>query len=147
MKIKILCISDSDKHFTSAIEEYIKRLDRDLEIVSIKPEKNGSREQIINKETDKLIERLEKDRGYKVLLSKDGTQCDTVDMTKIIQDENVVTFIIWGPYGFNEEKFEGVVQAKIAFGSITLPHGLAKLTLLEQVYRAKSIIEWREYHY
>ncbi|MBP6910352.1 23S rRNA (pseudouridine(1915)-N(3))-methyltransferase RlmH [Patescibacteria group bacterium] len=30
---------------------------------------------------------------------------------------------------------------------MTLPHGLAKLTLLEQVYRSKSIIEGKEYHY
>lgn len=94
MKIKIICISDSDKHFSTAIEEYVKRLGRDLEIIDMKPEKNGSREQIITKETTKLIEKLEKDRGFKVLLTKGGSQCDTVDMTKIVQDENVVTFII-----------------------------------------------------
>ena len=147
MKIKILCISDSDKHFSTAIEEYVKRLGRDLEIVSVKPEKNGNRDQIIDKETDKLIEKLQKDQNYKVLLSKDGTQCDTPDMTKIVQDENTVTFIIGWPYGLNEEKLDSVINNKIAFGNITLPHGLAKLTLLEQVYRSKSIIEGKEYHY
>jgi 23S rRNA pseudoU1915 N3-methylase RlmH len=40
MKIKIISVSDSDKHFSSAIQEYCKRLGRDVDIVDIKPEKN-----------------------------------------------------------------------------------------------------------
>jgi 23S rRNA pseudoU1915 N3-methylase RlmH len=58
MKIKVICISDSDKHFSSAIDEYCKRLGKDVEILSIKPEKNGSRDQIIKKETEKIIEKI-----------------------------------------------------------------------------------------
>ena len=58
MKIKVICISDSDKHFVSAIEEYSKRLGKDVDIVTLKPEKNGSRDQIIAKETEKIIEKI-----------------------------------------------------------------------------------------
>jgi 23S rRNA pseudoU1915 N3-methylase RlmH len=72
MKIKVICISDSDKHFSSAIDEYCKRLGKDLEIVTIKPEKNGSRTHIIIKETEKIIEKLStiKD-SYTILLAKE----------------------------------------------------------------------------
>lgn len=147
MKVKIVCISDSDKHFVSAIDEYLKRLGKDVEIISLKPEKNGTHAQIITKETDKLIDRLAKNTDYKILLSKDGKALSTEHIVKTIEWHNNITFIIGGPYGLNEERLDNLIDMKISFGQITLPHGLAKLTLLEQVYRAKSIMEGREYHY
>ncbi len=94
MKIKVLCISDSDKHFASAIDEYLKRLGKDLEIITIKPEKNGTRDQIISKETDKIIEKLSKNTDYKILLSKDGKQVSTEEIVKIAETHNNITFII-----------------------------------------------------
>lgn len=147
MKIKILCVSDSDKHFASAIDEYLKRLGKDVEIVTLKPEKNGTREQIITKETDAVIKKLEKDNNYIILLSKDGAQSSTDDLVKVLSTHNAVTFLIGGPYGFDEPRLDKIVDLKIAFGKITLPHGLAKLTVLEQMYRVKSIGDGKEYHY
>jgi 23S rRNA pseudoU1915 N3-methylase RlmH len=72
MKIKVISISDSDKHFVSAIEEYCKRLGKDVDIITLKPEKNGSRDQIIAKETEKIIEKIAtiKD-SYTILLAKE----------------------------------------------------------------------------
>lgn len=147
MKIKVLCISDSDKHFASAIDEYLKRLGKDIEITTIKPEKNGSRDQIISKETEKIIEKLTKNTDHKLLLSKDGKHLSTEEIVKIVSTYNNITFIIGGPYGLDEQKLDKWINGKIAFGKITFPHGLAKLTILEQVYRAKSIMDGREYHY
>ena len=69
MKIKIITVSDSDKHFEPTIAEYLKRLGKELEIFTIKPIKNGTRDQIISKETDKIIEILEKDKNFKIMLS------------------------------------------------------------------------------
>ncbi|MFZ5341517.1 MAG: hypothetical protein ACOZBL_03000 [Patescibacteria group bacterium] len=40
MKITIINVSDNDKHFKQAIEEYLKRLGKDVKIIDIKPEKN-----------------------------------------------------------------------------------------------------------
>ena len=147
MKIKVLCISDSDKHFASAIDEYLKRMGKDCDIITLKPEKNGTRDQIISKETDTIIGKLAKNTDYKILLSKDGKPLSTEDIVKIISTHNTITFIIGGPYGLDEKRLERHIDMKLSFGKITLPHGLAKLTVLEQVYRAKSIIDGREYHY
>lgn len=147
MKVKIVCISDSDKHFSSAIDEYLKRMGKEIEIITIKPEKHGTRDQIIAKETDKIIDRLSKNDDYKILLSKDGKPLTTEEFTETIFKNHTITFIIGWPYGLDEQKLETITNMKLSFGKITLPHGLAKLTILEQVYRAKSIIEGREYHY
>jgi 23S rRNA pseudoU1915 N3-methylase RlmH len=56
----ILCISDSDKHFATAIQEYKKRMPKKLDIIDIKPVKNGLRSQIIHAETEKIIQKLAK---------------------------------------------------------------------------------------
>ncbi|HBB04224.1 TPA: hypothetical protein DCZ39_05025 [Patescibacteria group bacterium] len=39
------------------------------------------------------------------------------------------------------------MDGKISFGAITLPHGLAKVTLLEQIYRIGTIEQGKSYHY
>lgn len=148
MKIKIISVSDSDKHFKTAVEEYCKRLWKDVEIIDIKPEKNGSREQIITKETEKIIEKLTnlKD-NYTILLAKEWKQPTTEEFTTLIEKHNSLTMIIGGPYGVDISLLKPHINYSLAFGSMTMPHGLAKLVLLEQIYRAKTIIEWREYHY
>lgn len=148
MKIKVICISDSDKHFVGAIDEYCKRLWKDADIITIKPEKNWSREQIITKETEKIIEKLStiKD-SYVILLAKEWKQLSTEQFTKMIEKYNTLTFIIWWPYWVDHIILKKHIKELIAFGSMTMPHWLAKLVILEQIYRAKTIIEGREYHY
>lgn len=148
MKIKVICISDSDKHFVSAIEEYSKRLGKDVDIITLKPEKNWSRDHIITKETEKIIEKLStiKD-NYIILLAKEWKQLSTEQFTKLIEKYNTLTFIIWWPYWVDHTRLEKHINTKLAFGEMTMPHWLAKLVILEQMYRAKTIIEGREYHY
>jgi 23S rRNA (pseudouridine1915-N3)-methyltransferase len=148
MKIKLICISDSDKHFASAVEEYCKRLWKDVEIFSLKPERNGSRDQIIAKETEKIIEKLStiKD-SYTILLAKEGKQISTESLVDLVAKHNSLVFVIWWPYGIDHPTLEKHIHQKIAFGEMTMPHWLAKLVILEQVYRVKMIGEGREYHY
>ncbi|MEI6425941.1 MAG: 23S rRNA (pseudouridine(1915)-N(3))-methyltransferase RlmH [Candidatus Absconditabacteria bacterium] len=145
----ILSISDSDKHWASAIAEFEKRLGKILTIENIKPAKNGSREQIISKDTETLIQILEKkySKYHKVLMTKDGKLVTTEDFHALCTQNNHVVFIIGGPYGLDEPQLASLVQNKIAFGKITLPHGLAKLTLAEQIYRSETMKTDKSYHY
>jgi len=69
MKIRLICISDSDKHFASPIEEYTKRMGKSLEIVKLKPIKYLPTPQIIAKETQLMLSALSHTPGYKILLS------------------------------------------------------------------------------
>ena len=73
---RILSISDSDKHFASAIAEYKKRLGKSLEMLDIKPVKHGTHTQIIEAETSKIIEKIQKEQKKRnsrkyILLSKE----------------------------------------------------------------------------
>lgn len=145
----ILSISDSDKHRNTAIQEYEKRLGKMLCIENIKPAKNGTHEQIIQKDTENIIQILEKkyQQHYKILMSKDGKLTNTEELEKTIHNHNHVVFIIGWPYGLHENQLDSIINEKIAFGKITLPHWLAKLTLAEQIYRCETIRSGKSYHY
>jgi len=148
MTYVILNISDSDKHRASAIWEYTKRLWKSVILDNLKPCKNGTREQIIEKETQEVLEKLSKkykDWDY-VLMSKDWNMVTTEEFLNICRNKNIV-FIIWWPYWLNEDELVKIWATKIAFGKITLPHWLAKLTLLEQIYRIWTIESGKSYHY
>lgn len=145
----ILSISDSDKHRNSAIQEYEKRLGKLVIIDNIKPSKNWTREQIIQKDTENIIQILNKkyQQHYKIMMSKDGKLVDTETLENMIHKQNHVVFIIWWPYGLNENQINSAIDDKIGFGKITLPHWLAKLTLIEQIYRCETIRSGKSYHY
>ena len=143
----ILSISDSDKHRQSAIQEYTKRLGKSVKILDLKPSKNGTPQQIIQADTELIITQLQKfPTSQKFLLSKVGKPLDTLQLHALCRNHDTV-FVIGGPYGLEEEKLLNLVDGRIAFGAITLPHGLAKLTLLEQIYRIGTLESGKTYHY
>jgi len=152
MKHIIISISDSDKHFDTAIAEYKKRMWKSLEIINIKPIKYGEREIIITKETDLLIDKIKKIKkklpeSSVFLLTKWWKQWSTESLNTYINISQTYIFIIWWPYGMDEEKLASYVQKSMSFGLQTMPHGLAKLVLLEQLYRVSMIDKGRQYHY
>jgi len=143
----ILSISDSDKHREKVVEEYTKRLGKSVKIVNIKPSKNGNTHQIVAKDTETIIAHLQKfSDTKKVLLSKEWKCLDTHQLASLCKNKDVV-FVIGWPYGLDEDVLTKYIDSKISFGSITLPHGLAKVTLLEQLYRIWTIEQGKSYHY
>ena len=146
----ILSISDSDKHFSSAIQEYVNRLGKDIKIENLKPYKADNHSLVIEKETESIIDILKKKYSdyQKFLLIKEGKLYDTLELAKVLKQKDSV-FIIGWPYWVDEEKIKKEIPSikEISFGAITLPHWLAKLTLVEQLYRVSTIWIWKKYHY
>ena len=143
----ILSISDSDKHRQPVVEEYTKRLWKSVKILNIKPSRNGTVQQIISADTQNIITHLNKfSDAQKILLSKEWKSLDTMQLATLVQNKDTV-FIIWWPYGLDESLLSKHLNFQISFGTITLPHGLAKVTLLEQLYRIGTIEQGKSYHY
>jgi len=94
MKSTILCISDSDKQFDTAIQEYTKRLGKSCEIINCKPAKHGTHQQIINTETQTIIEKLEKTHANIILLSKEGKAVTTTDIKTTVEAGKHICFVI-----------------------------------------------------
>ena len=146
----ILSISDSDKHFASAIAEYQKRLWKQIKIEDLKPVKDDNHQFVIQKETKNLIEMLSKKYAnwQKILLIKEGKSFSTLEISEVLNAKDTV-FVIWGPYGVDDKALLEAFpdMKKWSFGAITLPHGLAKLTLIEQLYRCTTLWTGKKYHY
>lgn len=147
MKIKIINISDSDKHFDTAIKEYQKRLGQIVQFVNIKPEKNWEKDKIIKNDTLNIIDFLQKDTNYKVFLSKEWKALNSLEFADLIKINYNISFVIWWAYGLDEQMIQKFINNKLSFWNITFPHWLAKLVLLEQIYRWIQINENKKYHY
>jgi 23S rRNA (pseudouridine1915-N3)-methyltransferase len=87
------------------------------------------------------------DDAYKVLLSTDGVQMDSVEFSKFIDERRHagrdLCFVIGGPRGLDLD----ACDLKLSLGRITLPHQLARVVLIEQIYRAHKILAREPYHY
>jgi 23S rRNA (pseudouridine1915-N3)-methyltransferase len=86
------------------------------------------------------------ERAFTVLLASDGRTLDSVQFSEWLEerrrDGRDLCFVIGGPKGLDLE-----VDMRLSFGPMTLPHQLARVVLLEQLYRAHKILAREPYHY
>ena len=150
--IHIIHISDGEKHFSEATKEYIKRLGKNIEIHTIKPVKHTEIAYIKREETKKLIEKLEKLKWVVILCDERWEKLDTIQFSSLIQKcrnegENTI-YIIGGSYGVDLEYLENHRKYQLLnLSPLVMPHGLAYLVLIEQIYRWLEIIKWSGYHH
>jgi 23S rRNA (pseudouridine1915-N3)-methyltransferase len=94
---------------------------------------------------EKVLPRIP-DRSYKVLLASDGRTLDSVRFSEWLeerrQDGRDLCFVIGGPRGLELE-----ADMRLSLGPMTLPHQLARVVLLEQLYRGHKILAREPYHY
>jgi 23S rRNA (pseudouridine1915-N3)-methyltransferase len=87
------------------------------------------------------------DDAFKVLLDSDGEQMDSLQFAKFIRERREAArdlcFVIGGPRGLDLD----ACDLKLSFGRMTMPHQLARVVLIEQIYRAHKIIAREPYHY
>ena len=87
------------------------------------------------------------DDAFKVLLASDGRQMDSLQFARFIDERRHsgrdLCFVIGGPRGLDLD----ACDLKLSFGAMTLPHQLARVVLIEQIYRAHKIIAREPYHY
>jgi 23S rRNA (pseudouridine1915-N3)-methyltransferase len=94
---------------------------------------------------EKVVARIP-ERALVVLLASDGETLDSEQLSNWFEerrrDGRDVCFVIGGPKGLELE-----ADVRLSLGPMTLPHQLARVVLLEQVYRAHKILAREPYHY
>lgn len=140
-------------YYLSAISEYVKRISAysKLSIVELD-------ECRLNDESDKEIKRvidtegksILKTKGYVIALDKDGGELTSEGLAELISIKyregiSDISFIIGGSYGLSQEVKDRADRI-ISFGKFTYPHQLMRVILIEQIYRAFSIINNSKYH-
>jgi 23S rRNA (pseudouridine1915-N3)-methyltransferase len=149
--ITILCVSDGPKHFLTPISEYEKRLQKHIIIKNIRPISHTNSEYIKIKETLLIAEALKKIKWTVWLLDERGISMTTNEFSEMIEMARIASesliFIIGGSYGVDLEVFSKIPHKTLRLSDFVLPHGLAFLVLIEQIYRAHEIIKWSGYHH
>lgn len=158
MKITILCVGKlKERYWKMAIDEYSKRLSKyiKLEIIEVSDEKSdkfvneANKNIIIQKEGKRLTPYL-KDNCYIITLAILGEPLSSEKFANLIQTKMIdgvsnIVFVIGGSLGLSDDILEKA-HFKLSFSSMTFPHQLMRIILIEQIYRVYKIINNEIYH-
>ena len=154
LKIRVIAVGEpKDRWIAEACNHYAKLLSRwaNLETKSLPSPKGSSSlppAQIMEREAEKIARELGK--GKTIALSDKGKQLDSAGFAEAIRmlemtSSGVVTFVIGGPYGL-ARRILSEADAVYSLSPLTFSHQLARVVLLEQLYRAYTIIHGTAYH-
>ena len=157
LDIRIICVGKlKEKYWEAAAAEYIKRLGAycSVSVTEVKEERlpaNASpadERKVIDAEGRSLLAKVNKG-DYVIALDIRGRELSSEELADRIREKAftapVIDFIIGGSLGLSDEVKQRA-DLKMSFGKITLPHQLARVVLLEQVYRAFKINAGETYH-
>ncbi len=158
LNIKIICVGKlKEKYLVDAVKEYEKRLKVmcKLEILELSEHKlpdNPSESEIskcILVEGDAILKKIG-DREYIIPMCIEGEQISSEKLAENINNIGLdgfskITFVIGGSYGLSLD-VKNRAKFKLSMSKMTFPHQLARVMLLEQIYRAFSINANTKYH-
>ncbi len=156
MKIKLLVIGKTDdKNLLSLIQIYEQRLKHyikfEIDIIpDIKNAKNLSEEQQKEKEGDLILNKIATTDNL-ILLDEKGYQFRSVEFSRFLQKKmnsgiKQLVLVIGGPYGFSEKVYQKA-SGKISLSKMTFSHQMIRLFVVEQIYRAFTILKNEPYHH
>jgi 23S rRNA (pseudouridine1915-N3)-methyltransferase len=137
VRIAIVAVGRLRPPFADDVQHYQKLLAR------------HARLEMIEVREDEHVTRRLAERAYVSFLAKEGEQMDSLRFARFLEDRRQsgrdLTFVIGGAFGLELE--DSRVDHRFSLGQITLPHQLARVVLLEQLYRAHKILAGEPYHY
>ena len=156
MKILLLVIGKTDeKYLIEGMNKYRNRLKHYIgfeyeEIPDIKNRKSLSEDQQKKIEGDLIISKV-KTGDKLVLLDDKGKEFTSLAFSKHLQQQmnsgiKRLVFVVGGPYGFDASVY-AKAQGKLSLSKMTFSHQMIRLFMVEQVYRAMTILKNEPYHH
>jgi 23S rRNA (pseudouridine1915-N3)-methyltransferase len=134
MRISLIAVGRLRPPYQDDVEHYRKMLAGHVKV-----------DQVEVREEEKVLSRIP-DRATTVLLAGDGRSLSSKEFSDWLEERRRngrdLCFVIGGPRGLDIEADE-----RLSLGPMTLPHQLARVVLLEQLYRAHKILAREPYHY
>ena len=135
MRISVLAVGRLRPPFSDDVEHYRKLIAGHVRLELIEVRENEH------------VARRIPERAFVSLLHRDGVHLDSIAFSRFLEDRRMsgrdLCFVIGGPMGLD---LDGV-DHRLSLGDMTLPHQLARVVLLEQVYRGHKILAGEPYHY
>ena len=155
MKITLLVVGKTtDARIASLMDDYRQRLTHyvPFEVVVVPDLKNAkamSEEQIKTAEGEAILARLTISTEV-VLLDEHGKEFRSVEyaewLLKKMSSGRDLTLIIGGPYGFSKAVYDRA-DGKVSFSQMTFSHQMIRIMVIEQIYRAMTILRGEPYHH
>ena len=156
MPLSLITVGKIAKPFSEAAREYEKRLSRfdKVDVIELPDEKEPAHlspaaiAQVMDKEGRNILGRVRREDAVVALCIEGQAQtseqlADTV--SRLRMDGRRIVFIIGGSLGLSPEVVARA-DIRLSLSSMTMPHQLARVVLLEQIYRAFKIISGERYH-
>ncbi len=139
-----------NKHIKSLIEEYLKRSRLKIKLVETKDNKGQTAREVIKLDSKHQLEFINKQKSaLTIALDEHGEKFTSREFARfikdIMQDFKTIAFIIGGPFGLAKE-VKNSCDKTISLSKLTFTHELAALLLIEQLYRAETILKNLPYH-
>ena len=157
LPISIVCIGKlKDRFFEEAGQEYLKYLKQyarteiaELPAAALPDNPSPSQTQAaLDKEAELILKRIP-DNAFAAALCIEGKQLASEDMAQLLKENQQtgksVVFIIGGSYGLAPQVKQRA-NVRISMSKMTFPHRLARIMLLEQIYRGFTINAGKTYH-
>ncbi|MBQ9042704.1 MAG: 23S rRNA (pseudouridine(1915)-N(3))-methyltransferase RlmH [Eggerthellaceae bacterium] len=155
MKFTVIAVGKLKERFwADACAEYLKRLQpygktSVVEVPDVDPAKAGGDAAAVEREGAAVLKAVP-ERAHVIVLAIGGTQRSSEELAARIDKLGVsgvgeVAFVIGGSCGVSADVLKRADET-LSFGPITLPHNLARVVLLEQLYRACKISRGEPYH-
>ena len=154
MKITLLTIGRGQPRWIEdGFSEYAKRMPRDfelqlIEVTAIKRGDNDNLDKIKTQESAKLLEKIPSNTKLIALDpqgKKLGTESLAIQLDHFYQDHQDIALAIGGPEGLSQELLSKATQCW-SLSDLTFPHGLVRIIMAEQIYRAMTILKKLPYH-
>jgi 23S rRNA (pseudouridine1915-N3)-methyltransferase len=153
VRLVLICVGKVRPPFTDDVAHYGRLLGRQARLEVVELAEAGAdparSQEALAREADAILKRIPKD-AYVCVLDREGEELTSEDLGAFIEERRMaradLCVVVGGPLGLDPAVLERS-QRRIAFGRITLPHQLARVVLLEQLFRAHKILAGEPYHY
>lgn len=154
MKVHLWSLGAPSEAWVSTGElNYVKRIERYLPFSfnTFRPSKATDRETVLQAESIWLKKQIESTPTFTVILDEKGKSISSIGLADKLEQWRQgpykrVVFIIGSAYGF-DPSIKTAANEIIRISDFTLPHQLVRLIMLEQIYRACTILKGESYHH
>jgi 23S rRNA (pseudouridine1915-N3)-methyltransferase len=155
LKIVVVLVGKTvSGYLKDGIEEFLTRLTHyiSVEVIQVDPSvfTGVAKQKAVNEESSRILKNVE-GRDFVVLLDETGRSFSSIELSELIDKQRnsstrKMIFIIGGAYGVND-LVKQRANIVMSFSKFTFTHQMIRLLLLEQLYRAMTILKNESYHH
>jgi len=152
VRIILVCVGKVREPFADDIAHYERLLGRHARLETIElgeAAADGDVRRAVAKEGEAISKRIPAD-AFVIVLDREGRLASSESLAALLEERRQagrdVCFVLGGPFGLDRSLLERGNE-RLSLGRVTLPHQLARVVLLEQLFRAHKIVLGERYHY